>query len=485
MKLKSVTLENFKCFEKLTVDLHPRLTVLVGTNGAGKTAILDGIATGLTPILTHLSSANQRLAGRRILDTDFRVESWKGRGGKEKWGAADFTRVEVETTDGLKWDHWKSSVKDGQPKHKIGQSDLSERLARIQGSYKNPLPELTPVVAYYGAQRGYIKIPDRLRGSEHNYGYPTAGLIGALDATSDFKELLKWFDQAEATELRLNKGRVDEEFAPTTELSAVREAVIQLLGGKFENPHFNADHRFVLKPVGSPYLLQVSQLSQGYQSMLAMGMDFARRLALANEQLNYPEGGNQVPFEDLLPGFQLAGDVQLPESPSLKGPAVMLVDEIDLHLHPAWQQRVLHDLMRTFPNTQFIVTTHSPQVLTTVNAECIRLLVQNNDEQTGLQRTTIEPATFQTKGVASTDALLEIMHTNPTPDEPEAGWLEDYQALIQQDLAQSDEALALHTKLVAHFGADHPAMQNCERLIRLQGYKRRSGADASKPSIKD
>ena len=66
MRLKTVTLKNFRCFESLTLDLHPRLTVIVGENGTGKTAVLDGIASGLNPVLTYLSSANQRLTGRGL-----------------------------------------------------------------------------------------------------------------------------------------------------------------------------------------------------------------------------------------------------------------------------------------------------------------------------------------------------------------------------------------------------------------------------------
>lgn len=76
MRLKKVTLKNFRCFENLELDLHPRLTVIVGKNGGGKTAILDGLALGLSPVLRYLSSANQRLTGVGIKDTDFRIESW-------------------------------------------------------------------------------------------------------------------------------------------------------------------------------------------------------------------------------------------------------------------------------------------------------------------------------------------------------------------------------------------------------------------------
>ena len=101
MRLKTVTLKNFRCFESLTLDLHPQLTVIVGNNGAGKTALLDGIATALTPVLTHLSSANQRLrqSGRGFKDADFRIESYSGRGGKTLWAKADLDNVMVFSYD--------------------------------------------------------------------------------------------------------------------------------------------------------------------------------------------------------------------------------------------------------------------------------------------------------------------------------------------------------------------------------------------------
>src|SRR5207253_4688340 len=91
------------------------------------------------------------------------------------------------------------------------------------------------------------------------------------------------------------------------------------------------------------------------------------------------------------------------DAPPLMATAIMLVDEIDLHLHPSWQQRVLGDLLRTFPATQFIVTTHSPQVLTSVDASCIRVLRQETDQETGKQHTVVERVTLQTNGVAISD----------------------------------------------------------------------------------
>ena len=165
MRLKTVTLKNFRCFESLTLNLHPRLTVIVGENGAGKTAVLDGIASGLNPVLTYLSSANQRLTGRGIKDADFRLQSAEAPRGKKQWGAADFAQILLETYEGLRWDYWRPSgnAQGAKPDETWGEKALKEHIATIVASYKTALPELTPVFAYYGASRGHIEVPERLR----------------------------------------------------------------------------------------------------------------------------------------------------------------------------------------------------------------------------------------------------------------------------------------------------------------------------------
>lgn len=136
MRLKTVTLNNFRCFESLTLELHPRLTVIVGGNGEGKTAILDGIASGLTPALTHLSSANQRLKGRGITDADFRVLSLASARGKTQQSMADFAQLMLTTWGDLRWDYWRPSGggHGHKPAETWGETALKEHLQAITAS---------------------------------------------------------------------------------------------------------------------------------------------------------------------------------------------------------------------------------------------------------------------------------------------------------------------------------------------------------------
>jgi predicted ATP-binding protein involved in virulence len=123
--------------------------------------------------------------------------------------------------------------------------------------------------------------------------------------------------------------------------------------------------------------LVIDQLSDGEKLLLALTADLARRLAIA-----YPNLGDP-----------------------LKGEGIVLIDEIELHLHPAWQRRVLSSLQRTFPSCQFIVTTHSPQVLSEVPNDAVVLV---KDFQF------VRPAA-PTAGRDSNAILTEVMDTPERP----------------------------------------------------------------------
>lgn len=470
MWLKKITLNDFRCFEHLKIDLHPRLTVLVGINGAGKTAILDAIAAGLAPVLGYLSSANQRLSskGSGIKDTDLRLVTWEGKGGREKWGVSDFAQVIVETTDGLQWDTWRGSRKGSKPSARIGQASLAGYLSSVTDSLATTSPKLLPVFAYYGAQRGRIEIPGSLHKSKENYDHPTSALFEALDSQSNFKEMLKWFDREEADELRRGRDVSPGDSELSQPLEAVRLAIGLLLGNEFGNPHFSSGHKFVVEPTAGGAPLQVSQLSQGYQSMLALAMDFARRLALANGHL---DAENEEDFEQLRPFLQTTDWISddKDESPNplevlaMAAPAIMLVDEIDLHLHPSWQQRVVADLMRAFPATQFIVTTHSPQVLSTVRKECVRVLGKS---VAGVM--VAVPPLGNTYGQTSGDVLQGVMQVDPQPPIPQEPELRRLTEWVDQGRYDDDEAQALLERLTSVLGEHHSQLQRLRRSIHRQ-----------------
>jgi predicted ATP-binding protein involved in virulence len=203
--------------------------------------------------------------------------------------------------------------------------------------------------------------------------------------------------------------------------------------------------RFVidrLMPDGSTRTLRISQLSDGYRVVLGLTMDLARRMAQANSQL-------------LSDGMQVMNPLDLP--------AIALIDEVDLHLHPSWQQRVLTDLMQTFRNTQFIVTTHSPQVISTVKRENIRVIGQDSSG-----KVIAAPPLAMTYGEPSGDVLHSVMLVDPQPPVAEKADLQRLTEWVDQGRYQEADAHGLLQRLTDTLGAQHPQLQRLQRSILRQ-----------------
>jgi predicted ATP-binding protein involved in virulence len=165
-----------------------------------------------------------------------------------------------------------------------------------------------------------------------------------LNANSRFKSAFVWFYNKENEELRKQKEKQSFQYK-LPELEAVRKAITTVFP-EISNPHIMVNPlKFAVKYHGE--LLDIAQLSDGYKTLLSLVIDLASRMAMANPQLEDP----------------------------LAAEAIVMIDEIDLHLHPEWQSRVIGDLLRTFPGTQFIVTTHSPYILESINTHLQRFKI--------------------------------------------------------------------------------------------------------------
>jgi predicted ATP-binding protein involved in virulence len=249
-------------------------------------------------------------------------------------------------------------------------------------------------------------------------GMPThfrrlAGLENALESKTDFRQAVRWYDFFEQRELRDRRDGIISASLPA--LDAVRRAISTMIR-EVSNPRIDGTTgRFAVDtkdPKGAAIKLHLDQLFDGYQVILGVVMDFALRLALANP----PE----TPGDDVL-----AGD------------AILCIDEVDLHLHPSWQQRVIPDLRRTFPNSQLILTTHSPQVATTVPSATLRIL-------SGSQ---LCSAPAGTEGAEAQRLLEDAFLVDARPKLPPALELNEYLRLVDDRKWDTDQALALRRHL--------------------------------------
>ena len=457
MKLKNITVNNFRCYSSLSLDLHPQLTILVANNGGGKTTLLDAIRKSIWEYLKGFDLAYTTLENRRntILIKDILVQQ----NGLEM--SRQFPSEIICTADYGKGDRtWKISAdsENGRTTHKHNKaSKLLNLFSKKQQRYIRDLdktPIDLPIFAFYGTGRLWkTKLKSHKKKNIVNQVSQktrTFAYANCLAPESNYKQFEQWFIDKSIQELQeqikqLKSGRRVFTVASAIEdpIAVVKKAIDHVLKDiGWNNLNYYHDTIFPLvlehKDKGR---LGVHMMSDGIKNMVALVADIAYRCSLLNSHL----------------GAEAA----------LKSQGIVMIDEVDMHLHPQWQQTIVSGLTQAFPNIQFIMTTHSPQVLSTVAADSIRLLKQGTDAKTGKPYATAEKPNTQSRGITSADILAILMDIDPIPNVKEARWLSAYKTLIQKNQYKTQEAKELWGKLLTHFGQQHQAILECKRLIRL------------------
>lgn len=457
MKLSKIEITNFRCFESFVIDLKPDLNVVVGINGAGKTTILDAIATALYDVVAANGGGGKRQRGwqKAILQpSDIHIipgSDSAAVGRKDfvqfKAAAKDFYELPGfpnETPSGetafLEWTDYIKYLPPDKFNYETSQSGnlssiyqyfaaLWQEIRKSETSALIPIP----VVAYYRASRRLNEMPKM--GNVFELELSREGAYQhALDAGANFQAMCQWFYLRENAELREKvQSRNDPDFQ-FPDLKAARKALLHALES-VKRVYFD-DNPPSLKvafdrPGQVEETMELIQLSDGYRSMLALVLDFARRLAQAHP--NWPN--------------------------PLEAPGILLIDEIELHLHPKWQQTVIPNLRAAFPGTQIIAATHSPEVLTTVRRENIHLLGSDHEiEQM--------PADVGTFGAESSHVLQEVFAAHSRPQQIETvQQLDEYLALVESQKQDSDRGRQLRAVLEGALGRSDPDLQRADMRI--------------------
>ena len=212
-----------------------------------------------------------------------------------------------------------------------GQSDLK----KLKSKYVSCVEQRKlPLVLYYGTDRIIREVPKRGHIKDFNV---TDALRNCFDNINYFRDFYDWFKTEEDIELRGLRENINYK---NPKLNCVRTALERMIKGYTNLRIELAPSRMILTNAEGVDL-QVDQLSGGYKAVLSVMADIAKRMSIAN-----PDSENPLEEE-----------------------AVILIDELDLHLHPKWQKTIVDDLKRTFPNCQFIISTHSPFIIQSLNAE--------------------------------------------------------------------------------------------------------------------
>ena len=474
MRLDAIKLDSFRCFEELTVTFDQKLTVLVALNGSGKTTILDAIRIALWPYVNSFDLANSAFndSANTITIDDVTIAVIN-----EHAETARLLPAQIQAFGELvgitEWERFRTRASPrSQTLEDSNTKQVRYRAREIQEKANQPDSSRLdlPVVGYYGTGRLWsqkkLTSGKKTKTETVNKLIRTYGYRDCLDPASSYKAFEDWYTKAcisNYAEL-LKIGQREKKVALfdrtifSDRIEVVQNAINTVLSEtEWRNIAYDANiEELVLTSQTTDVSLKVRQLSDGVRNMIGLVADIAYRCC----QLNAHLGADAAK----------------------QSKGIILIDEVDMHLHPQWQQLVLKQLQEAFPNLQFIVTTHSAQVLSTVSAKHIRIIRDVTPKDYSGKKFIIEKPAEQTRGIKSSDILAEIMATNPIPNVSEANDLSRYKGLIQQGLHTSDEGLMLRKELNLHFGENHSEIKECERLIRLVAFKhslpKRGGGDA-------
>lgn len=455
MKIEEIIIKNFRCFEQLEITFHPQMTVLIAANGGGKTSILDAVRIAVWPFVKGFDLGSQTGKSATIQIDDVRLEKQINDNMEPK------EKTEVNTTgvwddngQVKTWLQWRDSIKKGtNSKGDASTAELTNQYAKsmqkkvFEGKEQIDLP----LIAYLGTgrlwyQSRYSSEAADVVLSKTEYSR-TSGYLNCLSQGSSLKHFVDWYgwiyrsyreEQIKALEQGYSWGEPGSHFLQT--IKAIQFAVnclIEKQTGWKDIAYSSSHEQQIVLTHPQHGTLPLERLSDGLRNMVAMVADLAYRCVKLNPHLG--------------------------AEATIKTHGIVMIDEVDMFLHPSWQQSVIGSMQEAFPNIQFIVTTHSPQVLSTVPKECIRVL-GTNAEGKNIAATPLAAS----YGEPSNDVLQAIMHVDPQPPVPEKPLLDELTSLVDQGEYQSSRAKELLAKLKQKLNDQHPQILKIERSIRRQ-----------------
>ena len=315
MIIKHLVIENFRAIEYLELDCSNSVNVFIGDNGAGKSTVLDAINILYSWLVARLDSTKGK--GKSIHKDDIR------------FGAQYcFLSVMVEH-DGIhaSWSLYKSKqVSHPEPQKQTDLEQLNRFVEQIQSSFEKE----KPLLSYYGVNRNVnsVRYDKSLSKKKKDLS------ISDSTASANWKSFFNWFYESENEENRMKVW-----FNPkyhNEALDAVRDCLSDVFPGYSNLRIEDKPTQLVIQKNNQK--ISFDKLSDGEKCYITLVLDIARRLATSNA------GG---------------------DSPLL-GSQIVMIDEVDLHLHPSWQLHVISNLEKKFPNCQFFITSHSSLVLSSL-----------------------------------------------------------------------------------------------------------------------
>lgn len=474
MKITHLRLSNYRCFESFEMNFHEQLTVIVGVNGVGKTALLDALTVALSPYLRHIDEGKitkfapsdalrkKNPKNEFVMEPQYPIQleamaKWSEDGlikkthnpqNVEQISETEFFQRahngDLTEANKLiyqqKWGKnsyflrcYKNNPKAG---HVITYAhELTNYGRRMQFAARKMESVILPILGYYGTGRLW-KQEELDKPFQHLLSESrTVGYRDCLNPASSFKEFAYWFKQlsiAITNTIDLESQGIDTHHGER--LRELRSAVVDAINACLEqsdwcNLYYDAAEDQIQVKHNDGGVMPVAQLSDGVRSVLALAADIAFRCCKLNGHLG-TEAVTQTP-------------------------GIVMIDELDLHLHPSWQQTIVPAFQKSFPKIQFIITTHSPHLLSTVPSGCIRILAKGK----------ITLPHIETEGEQSQAVLEDIFGVSAWPPMQIAAKLKDYLRLVDHQEYDTLEGKALRAELEDHYGKGHVELSTADIVI--------------------
>ena len=399
MKVKELNLRNFRGFSDRIFKFHDRLTLIVGENGSGKTSLLEGLGVALGGWLCGFGALESQ-DRRNLVKADRRAIVAKVNNALlEQIPVEVKCKAVLQNRDTIEWSRNLTSLK--------GRTTTGGlyHVRKISEEYNDKIYSgndediILPFIAYYSTARLWNEPIHRERKAERDK-IRIDGYKKAISFSNSIKDAMDYVDRLAYLSFKNENALANF----TVIRSAIKESLTSVVAVADVFYDMKLAEFCVETDTGEikPYSL----FSDGYRSVMSLIIDICRRIMMLNPQL---------------------GEAAVRETGG-----VVLIDEIDLHLHPRWQQKVLGDLLRIFPKLQFIMTTHAPSVIQSVMSE--NLMILDGDE-----------AYYPSGGVYGRDVnsiLEDIMGAKVRPDDIQMKISDIYNRIGQGDLVVAEQKLS-------------------------------------------
>ncbi len=423
--LDSLEVVNFRKFARYQLQLDSGLTVLVGDNAAGKSTLLDACAIAASSLLVKIENASSKA-----------IETFDVRVNVTRQGSSFDRQLQfpcsVKATgsfggESLAWSRSRNTPKKSSMTSAAARSIIDKGMAMQVKVSEGDSGTVLPLVAYYGTSRLWSTTPKTLSESRSSFtSSRTKGYIGSMASSVNERDMYAWFRKMTLWELQHRKS--------SPELEAVTEAVARCLHGVQQSEYselafdLERDELVVARSEAEGRVLEsLHSMSDGYRNTLSLVADIAYRMATLNPAL----------LDHVL-----------------ETPGIIMIDEVDLHLHPLWQARILRDLRSTFPNVQFIVTTHAPVVVASVSRRHLRILGDS-------EAYCVAEETYG----RDANAVLRIMGSGSRPSEIKELFDEFYRALEGELYEKANSIL---NQIEGKIGSDDTELVGARTALSLE-----------------